>query len=129
MSNKFAEVKHMLTDLGYLISRDDEAEGLMVVDDPDEGIRNLIIVIDSPLIIFEQFLVNIADPDAAVFRQILERNRDLVHGAFALAGDNDKLLFRDTLQVDNLDNNELEGTLNAVTIMMAEHGAFLQSIA
>ena len=48
-------------------------------------------------------------------------NRNLVHGAFAIDDSGGKVLFRDKLQLENLDLNELEGSINALSIAMAEN--------
>ena len=41
------------------------------------------------------------------YKRLLQINREVVHGAFVLNGDATMLLFRDTLQLSNLDHNEL----------------------
>ena len=41
-------------------------------------------------------------------KRLLQINRTLVHGAFVLDEEGTTLLFRDTLQLENLDRNELE---------------------
>ena len=44
------------------------------------------------------------------FKELLKKNRELVHGAFALDDSGKKVIFRDTLQLENLDMNELQGS-------------------
>jgi hypothetical protein len=53
----------------------------------------------------------------------------LVHGAFVLNEEGTTLLFRDTLQLENLDRNELEGSIDALSLAMAEYGGELVSFA
>ena len=36
-----------------------------------------------------------------------------------------KVIFRDTLQLENLDKNELEGSINALSIALAEYAGEL----
>ena len=52
-------------------------------------------------------------PEAGVqfFKDILRKNRDLGHGGFALAG-KDTVVFVDTLQLANCDQNEMDATLD-----------------
>ena len=52
-------------------------------------------------------------------------NRSLVHGAFVLDDAAKYVFFRDTLQLENLDLNELEGTIQALSLALAENGAEL----
>jgi hypothetical protein len=46
-------------------------------------------------------------------------NRELVHGAFVIDEGGTKLLFRDTLQLANLDFNELDASINALSLGLA----------
>jgi len=48
-------------------------------------------------------------------------NRTLVHGAFVVDEEAKTVLFRDTLQLENLDKNELEGTIRALSLALAEN--------
>ena len=47
-------------------------------------------------------------------------NRSIVHGAFAVDEDGKMVLFRDTLQLENLDLNEVDGTIEALSLALAE---------
>jgi hypothetical protein len=51
--------------------------------------------------------------------------RTLVHGAFVLDEEGIKVIFRDTLQLENLDKNELEGSITALSIALAEYAGEL----
>jgi hypothetical protein len=56
-------------------------------------------------------------------------NRNLVHGAFVLDENAEVILFRDTLQLENLDRNELEGSIHALSLALSEYGAELLEYA
>jgi hypothetical protein len=58
-----------------------------------------------------------------LFRRLLQMNRTLVHGAFALDEDSTMVLFRDTLELEHLDLNEVKGTIKALGLALAEHAA------
>lgn len=58
---------------------------------------------------------------APVYRRLLQINRELVHGAFALDDEGQLVLFRDTLQLQNLDLNELDATINALALALATY--------
>ena len=56
-----------------------------------------------------------------VAKALLIKNRDIVHGAFVMDETGTKVIFRDTLQVDSLDLNELEATLNSLCLLLGEY--------
>ena len=49
------------------------------------------------------------------------KNRDIVHGAFVMDEDGNKVIFRDTLQVESLDLNELDGSLTSLSLLLSEY--------
>ena len=49
------------------------------------------------------------------------KNRDIIHGAFALDESGNKVLFRNTHECENLDLNELEATLNSLALLLSEY--------
>ena len=126
----FEKVKDYLLELGFSITSEDEAEQLVVIDDESQGIKHLVVDCEDPILILEQFIFNIDGKlDESTSLRLLQMNRDLVHGAFAVDDTGTKVLFRDTLQLENLDLNELEGSINALSLAMAENGEELVSFA
>ena len=124
----FEKVKDYLLQMGFTIEREDKDEELVVVTDSDRGINNLVIDCEDPILILEQVIMPLENPSQKVSQRLLQINRSLVHGAFCLDDPDGKiLLFRDTLQLENLDLNELEGSIDALSLAMAEHGAELLS--
>ena len=61
------------------------------------------------------------DNDGAIALQLLQKNRDIVHGAFVIDETGKKVIFRDTLQIENLDLNEIEGTLTSLSLLLSEY--------
>lgn len=117
----FETVRNYLLDLNYDILEEDQAEELFRVEKEDSGISNLIIDCEDPILIIELVLFKINDDKPETYKELLHQNRELVHGAFALTSEG-YVIFRDTLQLENLDLNELEGTLNALELMLSEYG-------
>ena len=64
-----------------------------------------------------------------LFKRLLQMNRDLVHGAFVLDENSEYILFRDTLQLENLDRNELEATIHSLSLALAEYSQELLDYA
>ena len=114
------KVKEYLFDLEYEISSEDPAEGLVVITDEDKGLSNLILDCEDDILVIEQFIFMLKEDKADILRRLLQINRHLVHGALTI-DDDGRVIFRNTLELENLDRNELEGTLNAISLMMAEY--------
>lgn len=121
MAEYFNRVKNYLIDLDYNITFESESEEVFVVDKADAGIQNLVLAIADPILIMEQFLFEIQDDKPEVYQQLLIKNRDIVHGAFALDDAGQKVVFRDTLQLENLDQNEIEGSVNSLELLLSEY--------
>ena len=121
MQDYFQLVKEYLLQLNYTIIHENKDDGIMMVSKENEGIKNLILGIAPPILIIEQFIFNIKNKNELVFRSLLQKNRDIVHGAFVLDESGEKVIFRDTLQIENLDLNELEGSLNSLGLLLSEY--------
>jgi len=129
MSEKFELVKSYLIDLDLAIVREEPGEELVVVEDEEKGIKNLVVDCEEPIVILEQLVLPVPKEPGDLFRRLLQMNRTLVHGAFVLDEAGEKIIFRDTLQLANLDLNEIEGTLEALSLALAEHGSELLEYA
>jgi hypothetical protein len=126
MSENLDLVKGYLLDIDMKIVSENEAEELVVVEDQENGIQNLIIDCEPPIVILEQLIMDVPEDPGDFFRRLLQMNRTMVHGAFVLDDEEgSRVLFRDTLQLENLDCNELEGSIRALELALAENGAEL----
>ena len=127
MKNKFDLVKSYLHEIGIPIITEDKKEELVVVEYEARGIKHLVIDCEYPIVILEQIIskVNPAKDLKEFFKRLLQMNRTLVHGAFVLDEKAETVLFRDTLELENLDRNELEGSINALSLALSEYGSEL----
>jgi Putative bacterial sensory transduction regulator len=121
----FQTVKSYVQELNLVIVSEDPAQDILVVEDYERGINNLVIDCEEPILIFEQMVLDVPANSDNMFRRLLQMNRTLVHGAFALTEDGKRVLFRDTLRLEHLDLNEIQGTIEALSLAMAEHAAEL----
>ncbi len=117
--NHFQKIKNYLVDLDYVIKVEDEENGMFVIEREEEGIYNLILDCEDPILIMEQFLFEVKNETPELYKKLLIKNRDIIHGAFVL--DENKVSFRDTLQIENLDQNEIEGSINSLSLLMSEY--------
>ena len=125
MSENLDRVKGYLLDLDLTIVAENESEELVVVDDEDNGIKQLVIDCEPPIVVLEQLIAEVPAEPGDLFVRLLQMNNTLVHGAFVLDETGSRIFFRDTLQVSNLDINELEGSIRSLSLALAEYGAEL----
>lgn len=121
MENYFEKVKDYLLELDQNIVMENEEDGVLVIDNEENGISNMFIAVADPLLIIEDYLFDLKQSSEDIFRQLLIKNRDIVHGAFCLDETGTKVIFRDTLQIENLDLNELEGSINSLALLLSEY--------
>jgi hypothetical protein len=116
-------IKEYLADLQMAVVEEDPAEELLIVDDEQNGIKNLFIDCEEPLVIIEQLIMPVPDGNNEEFyKRLLQMNATLVHGAFLLDEQCRHVFFRDTLESATLDKGELESSIRALALAMAEHG-------
>ncbi len=123
MADHFERVKEYIVDLGFTIDEEIADEEIIVINDEDRGIHQLVIDCEDDLLVLEQLILKFpGEVTAAVYRRLLQMNRNFVFGAFVLNEEGDTLLYRNTLALDNLDLNELDTTINALSLGLAENG-------
>ena len=120
MNEYFQKVKDYVLELGYSVTFEDENDGVIIISDESEGISNLVLGCAAPILIMEQFILEIKTESADVYKSLLQKNRDIIHGAFVLDESGKKVIFRDTLQLENLDLNEVEGSINSLSLLLSE---------
>ena len=98
-----------------------EQNGILKIDNQLDGIHSLILGIAPPILIMEQFLFSFRGDNMEMFKKLLQKNRDTIHGAFVINEEGDKVLFRYTMQLQNIDFNEFEGALNSLGLLMSEY--------
>ena len=125
MSENLDRVKGYLLDLDLKIVSENEPEELVVVDDEDNGIKQLVIDCEPPVVVLEQLITEVPAEPGDLFKRLLQMNNTLVHGAFVLDETGERIFYRDTLQLANLDLNELEGSIRALSLALAAYGAEL----
>lgn len=126
MSNPyFQKIKDFADRLSLDIVHEEPDEELIVVSNEEKGIYNMVLDCEYPILIMEQLIYPIA-PGAGTldhFKRLLQMNRSVIHGAFVLDEETTQVIFRDTLQIENLDYNEFEGSINALSLGLAEHSS------
>lgn len=118
--NYFQKVNEYLLELGYVVTHQKEAD-IIVIENELQGIKNLVLVVADPLLIVEQYICDISSPTADIYKQLMQKSRDIIHGAFVLDETGNKLLFRNTHELKNLDLNEIAATFNSLALLLGEY--------
>ena len=125
----FETVKQYLQNLDLPVLEEDAPEELVVVRDEEAGISRLVIDCEAPLLILEQRILPVPADPGDLYKRLLQMNRTLVHGAFVLDEEGTQIIFRDTLQLETLDEHELESSVDALSLAMAEYASELLTYA
>ena len=121
MKNKnFEKVKDWLLDYEFNVTFQDEDQCILMIEKESHGIKNMILIISDSILIMEQFLFEIKNPTAQIYKTLLQKNRDIVHGAFVLDATGERVIFRDTLPTDNMAQNEVMASINSLGILVGE---------
>jgi len=93
-------------------------EGMWVLVQESE---KLVLCATGELVTFRMKVADLPpNPSLELFRRLLELNASaLVHGAFGIEGD--ALVLVDSLELANLDGNELAAVIAAFELAVAEH--------
>lgn len=109
--------------MGFDILSEDPDEEIIIISDEESSISNLVIDCEDPILVMEQVIMPVPQKDKDnVYKRLLQMNREIVHGAFALNEEENLIIFRDTLQLENLDRNEIEGSIRSLELALSEYG-------
>jgi hypothetical protein len=103
-------------------SKDD---GLWIVNDESKGLENLIVTADDQIV---TLTVNVMKTPSSnkeeFFETLLKLNAtDLIHGAYGIEGD--EVLLVDTLEAATMDLEEIQASLDAVSLALSQHYTIL----
>lgn len=109
----------------YLIELDTPyevlGEGIYRLTDDVEDVDDIIVLCTAPLVIFSVRLMKVpANNKEAFYQKLLELNAtELVAGAYGIDGDD--VVITDTLQLENLDFNEFQASIDSLVMAIHNH--------
>ena len=103
------------------------SEGMWRVESVDNNVDNIIISYEDPILLMRVNLMKIPEANKeAFYERLLKLNAsEIPHGAFGVEDDNVVLI--DTLQVANLDRNELQASVDSLAFTVAQYYSELKS--
>ena len=113
------KVEGYLVDLG--LSYNEQGENIWIVYGEEKGLENFIVMIEYPLLVIRVNVMKAPDTDRlAFFEQLLKLNAtDLAHGGYGLDGNN--VILVDTLEVETLDIEDLQASIDAIGLALIQH--------
>jgi hypothetical protein len=89
----------------------------------------IAVRVDPPLVVFRVRIGDAPKADhVALFRKLLELNaRALVHSSFGL--EDDRIVLSSALELENLDFNEVEATLDEIDLTLAQQVPVLAGLS
>ncbi|MBO5752450.1 MAG: YbjN domain-containing protein [Proteobacteria bacterium] len=96
-------------------------EGIYRLTDDVEDVDDIIVLCTDPLVIFSVRLMKVPSKNLeAFYRKLLELNAsELVAGAYGIDGDD--VVITDTLQLENLDFNEFQASIDSLVMAIHNH--------
>ncbi|MFZ9885944.1 MAG: hypothetical protein ACO3JL_00470 [Myxococcota bacterium] len=111
---------------GYLIqmgvSYEEVAENTWMIHDEYDTIDNIVVRLNDPVVLFRVKLMDLPDVAARpeLYEMLLRLNTaDMIHGAYGLEAD--AVVATDTLQAENLDFNEFQASVDALSMCITDH--------
>ena len=127
MPRSVKDVEAYLTQLNRQFHEVEDKPGTYIV--PSNGTQ-IAVRCDPPLVVLRVHIGDVkkGDADLPLFRRLLQLNaRGLVHASYGL--DDDRIVLSAALELENLDFNELEATLDEIDIALAQQLPELASLA
>ncbi len=113
------DVEIYLDDCGFPFEA--VSEGIWRVESQDNHVENIIVSYEAPILFMRVKLMPVPTTRReAFYKRLLELNAtDIPHGAFGIEQENVVLI--DTLQVENLDRNELQASIDSLAFTVSQY--------
>lgn len=100
-------------------------DGLWIVNDEDKGVENLIVTADDQLVTLTVNVMKVPSSNKEeFFETLLKLNAtDMIHGAYGIEGN--EVLLIDTLEGSTMDLEEIQASLDAVSLALSQHYTIL----
>jgi len=98
-----------------------DRQDIFIVKEPETGLELVVDVEESTIC----FLMDICPVPAedhqklALYEKLLEINNISVHGAFSTS--DGKVIFKDNLEIENIDQNELDASVQLMLVTVAQN--------
>jgi hypothetical protein len=96
-------------------------DGMWMVEDEGRGLEGVVVMRADPLAIIRVSVMAVPkEGRLELFTKLLELNaKDLLHGAYALEGD--EVVLVDTLELETMDLGDFQAALDAIGLALVQH--------
>ena len=105
------------------LSYEEVDEGMWVAQMDEEGGARLVLDYSPPVLVFRLKVLDVpqdVEKCSALYRRLLQLNAtDLVHAAYGL--EESDVILTETLELENLDFNEFQATVDSFQVALASH--------
>ena len=102
-------------------------DGMWVVMHQEDSLDNLVVYLAGSAVSFRVKLAELEGDNVALMRRLLELNAtEMVHGAYGL--EEDAIVITDSLELENLDINEFQATIDAIGLAITTHYPVLSGL-
>lgn len=117
VNNVIAKIEDYLAKGKWIYTKPNEST--WIINDEFEGIENLVVYYQEPIVIFRIKLMEVPSSKKEVFfEKLLTLNSSsMTHGAYAIEGKN--VVIVDTLEGENLDFNEFQSSIESVYMALS----------
>lgn len=104
------------------ISSEEVDSGIWVLA-PGEDNAPVVVSLDPPVVVFRVKVMDMPEPGQRrtdLMQKLLELNAaGLMHGSYGIEGSH--VVLTDALQLENLDFNEFQASIDSITLALASH--------
>ena len=113
------DIEIYLDDCGFPFEQ--VSEGVWRVESSDNNVSNIIMSYEDPILLLRVNLMKtpVSNREAFYGRLLRLNATEIPHGAFGI--ENDIVVLIDTLQVENLDRNELQASVDSLGFTVAQY--------
>ncbi|HOJ99154.1 MAG TPA: hypothetical protein PLW34_06305 [Termitinemataceae bacterium] len=107
--------------INMMVSYREVEKNLWIIEDEPHSLNGVVVLLEPPVVIIRVLVMKAPKENRLpLFTKLLELNSsDLVHGAYALEGDDIVLI--DTLEYDTMDYEEFRASLEAISLALTQH--------
>jgi len=115
------KIEQYLTDMMLTYEKVDG--NIWLLEDEERTLQGVVIIQAEPLVIIRAEIMDIPKNNILeLYTKLLELNAtDVIHGAYALDRDNNKIILVNTLHYDTMDYDDFRSSLEAFSLALATH--------
>ena len=105
-----------------VVTSEELKPGLWVLTPEQDGVR-IVVNFGPPVVVLRVNVMQLpgdAEKRTSLMQKLLELNAtELLHGSYGIEGDS--VVLTDALQLENLDFNEFQASIDSITLALASH--------